>query len=120
NKSSFLCGVIKTYREREKHGSKEQESAKGPHESKIMVSASLDPDVIKCHTSPQALLERTRYTLDVTTGQRKYGGPPSEAIPRDLYEEELVPVFEMAGPIRDLCLMMDSLSRAEPGICLHH
>uniref|UniRef100_A0A8C9TLE8 Uncharacterized protein n=1 Tax=Scleropages formosus TaxID=113540 RepID=A0A8C9TLE8_SCLFO len=54
---------IKTYREREKHGSKEQESAKGPHESKIM-----------------ALLERTRYTLDVTTGQRKYGGPPSEAV----------------------------------------
>lgn len=26
-----------------------------------------------CH---QALLERTGYTLDVTTGQRKYGGPP--------------------------------------------
>ncbi len=25
----------------------------------------------------QALLERTGYTLDVTTGQRKYGGPPS-------------------------------------------
>lgn len=26
----------------------------------------------------QALLERTGYTLDVTTGQRKYGGPPPE------------------------------------------
>lgn len=28
----------------------------------------------------QALLERTGYTLDVTTGQRKYGGPPPEAV----------------------------------------
>lgn len=24
----------------------------------------------------KAILERTGYTLDVTTGQRKYGGPP--------------------------------------------
>ena len=24
----------------------------------------------------QELLDRTGYTLDVTTGQRKYGGPP--------------------------------------------
>lgn len=28
----------------------------------------------------QALLERTGYTLDVTTGQRKYGGPPPEEV----------------------------------------
>lgn len=27
----------------------------------------------------QALLDRTGYTLDVTTGQRKYGGPPPES-----------------------------------------
>jgi len=28
----------------------------------------------------QTLLERTGYTLDVTTGQRKYGGPPPEDV----------------------------------------
>lgn len=28
----------------------------------------------------QALLERTGYTLDVTTGQRKYGGPPPDEV----------------------------------------
>lgn len=28
----------------------------------------------------QALLERTGYTLDVTTGQRKYGGPPPDDV----------------------------------------
>jgi len=26
------------------------------------------------------LLERTGYTLDVTTGQRKYGGPPPDSV----------------------------------------
>ena len=51
NKSAFLCGVMKTYRQREKQGSKVQESTKGPDEAKI-----------------KALLERTGYTLDVTTG----------------------------------------------------
>uniref|UniRef100_A0A8C9YJ38 Heterogeneous nuclear ribonucleoprotein R n=1 Tax=Sander lucioperca TaxID=283035 RepID=A0A8C9YJ38_SANLU len=63
NKSAFLCGVMKTYRQREKQGSKVQESTKGPDEVKI-----------------KALLERTGYTLDVTTGQRKYGGPPPEDV----------------------------------------
>ena len=28
----------------------------------------------------QALLDRTSYTLDVTTGQRKYGDPPPESV----------------------------------------
>lgn len=37
NKSAFLCGVMKTYRQREKQGSKVQESTKGPDESKIKV-----------------------------------------------------------------------------------
>uniref|UniRef100_A0A3B5MXH0 Heterogeneous nuclear ribonucleoprotein R n=1 Tax=Xiphophorus couchianus TaxID=32473 RepID=A0A3B5MXH0_9TELE len=115
NKSAFLCGVMKTYRQREKQGSKVQESTKGPDEAKI-----------------KALLERTAYTLDVTTGQRKYGGPPPESvftgtqpgigtevfvgkIPRDLYEDELVPLFESAGPIWDLRLMMDPLSGQNRG-----
>ncbi|XP_055013054.1 heterogeneous nuclear ribonucleoprotein R isoform X1 [Boleophthalmus pectinirostris] len=115
NKSAFLCGVMKTYRQREKQGSKVQESTKGPDETKI-----------------KALLDRTGYTLDVTTGQRKYGGPPPEEvftgsqpgigtevfvgkIPRDLYEDELVPLFESAGPIWDLRLMMDPLSGQNRG-----
>uniref|UniRef100_A0A4W5K1W0 Heterogeneous nuclear ribonucleoprotein R n=1 Tax=Hucho hucho TaxID=62062 RepID=A0A4W5K1W0_9TELE len=115
NKSAFLCAAMKTYRQREKQGSKVQESSKGPAESKI-----------------KALLERTGYTLDVTTGQRKYGGPPPEEvfkgaqpgigtevfvgkIPRDLYEDELVPLFEKAGPIWDLRLMMDPLSGQNRG-----
>lgn len=113
----------------------------------------------------KALLERTGYTLDVTTGQRKYGGPPPDSvysgqqpsvgtevkklktctfchkctgvwfpkgtlhgfyfifnlqifvgkIPRDLFEDELVPLFEKAGPIWDLRLMMDPLTGLNRG-----
>ncbi len=37
NKSAFLCGVMKTYRQREKQGNKVQESTKGPDETKIKV-----------------------------------------------------------------------------------
>uniref|UniRef100_A0A7N6BX95 RRM domain-containing protein n=1 Tax=Anabas testudineus TaxID=64144 RepID=A0A7N6BX95_ANATE len=115
NKSAFLCGVMKTYRQREKQGTKVSDSTKGPDETKI-----------------KELLDRTNYTLDVTTGQRKYGGPPPESvysgpqptvgteifvgkIPRDLFEDELVPLFEKAGPIWDLRLMMDPLSGLNRG-----
>ncbi|XP_076419710.1 uncharacterized protein LOC143271732, partial [Peromyscus maniculatus bairdii] len=115
NKSAFLCGVMKTYRQREKQGTKVADSSKGPDEAKI-----------------KALLERTGYTLDVTTGQRKYGGPPPDSvysgqqpsvgteifvgkIPRDLFEDELVPLFEKAGPIWDLRLMMDPLTSLNRG-----
>uniref|UniRef100_A0A665VSU5 Heterogeneous nuclear ribonucleoprotein Q n=1 Tax=Echeneis naucrates TaxID=173247 RepID=A0A665VSU5_ECHNA len=112
---AFLCGVMKTYRQREKQGTKVSDSTKGPDEAKI-----------------KELLDRTNYTLDVTTGQRKYGGPPPESvysgaqptvgteifvgkIPRDLFEDELVPLFEKAGPIWDLRLMMDPLSGLNRG-----
>ncbi|XP_051909323.1 heterogeneous nuclear ribonucleoprotein Q-like isoform X1 [Hippocampus zosterae] len=115
NKSAYLCGVMKTYRQREKQGAKVTDATKGPDEAKI-----------------KELLDRTNYTLDVTTGQRKYGGPPPESvyagaqptvgteifvgkIPRDLFEDELVPRFEKAGPIWDLRLMMDPLSGLNRG-----
>ncbi|XP_041444468.1 RNA-binding protein 47 isoform X3 [Xenopus laevis] len=69
-----------------------------------------------------ALMERTGYTMVQENGQRKYGGPPPGwegstpprgcevfvgKIPRDVYEDELVPVFESAGSIFEMRLMMD-------------
>lgn len=54
---------MKTYRQREKQGTKVSDATKGPDEAKI-----------------KELLDRTSYTLDVTTGQRKYGGPPPESV----------------------------------------
>lgn len=69
-----------------------------------------------------ALMERTGYVMVQENGQRKYGGPPPGweglhpprgcevfvgKIPRDVYEDELVPVFESVGRIYEMRLMMD-------------
>ena len=68
-----------------------------------------------------ALMERTGYPMDQENGQRKFGPPPNfegtcpprgseifiGKIPRDCYEDELVPVFEKVGKIYELRLMMD-------------
>ncbi|KAI1883706.1 hypothetical protein AGOR_G00234310 [Albula goreensis] len=68
-----------------------------------------------------SLMERTGYNMVQENGQRKYGPPPGwegpspprgceifvGKIPRDVYEDELVPVFETAGRIYEMRLMMD-------------
>jgi Q family heterogeneous nuclear ribonucleoprotein R len=68
-----------------------------------------------------ALARSTGYEILQTNGQRKYGPPPhwkgppppkgSEVfigkMPRDLYEDELVPIFQKVGTIYELRLMMD-------------
>ena len=68
-----------------------------------------------------ALMERTKYPIRQCNGQRRYGPPPNWSdpvpprgcevfvgkIPRDLYEDELVPIFETMGMIYEVRLMMD-------------
>ncbi|KAF7646538.1 hypothetical protein LDENG_00185650 [Lucifuga dentata] len=69
-----------------------------------------------------ALMKRTGYSMVQENGQRKYGGPPPGwegpppprgcevfigKIPRDMYEDKLVPVFERAGRIYEFRLMME-------------
>ncbi|CAH2040800.1 unnamed protein product, partial [Iphiclides podalirius] len=119
NKSAYLCGVMKTYRQKSRagvQGAPALSSAvqvKGPDEDKI-----------------KQILARTGYTLDVTTGQRKYGGPPPGweggtpgagcevfcgKIPKDMYEDELIPLFERCGTIWDLRLMMDPMTGTNRG-----
>ncbi|XP_027051803.1 APOBEC1 complementation factor-like isoform X3 [Pocillopora damicornis] len=67
------------------------------------------------------LMNRTKYPIRQFNGQRRYGPPPSwdapppprgcevfvGKVPRDLYEDELVPVFETFGKIYEVRLMMD-------------
>ncbi|XP_034938338.1 heterogeneous nuclear ribonucleoprotein R-like isoform X13 [Chelonus insularis] len=115
NKSAYLCGVMKTYRQKSRAGQSTGTSTtpKAPDEDKIKM-----------------ILERTGYPLDVTTGQRKYGGPPPNwegptpgngcevfcgKIPKDMYEDELIPLFEKCGKIWDLRLMMDPMSGTNRG-----
>lgn len=128
NKSAFLCGVMKTYRAKMKNkdlapasasdGNTSKDSQSGPNEAKI-----------------KELLERTGYTLDITAGQRKYGGPcpgwegpvPGTGekkfcsqiflgkLPRDMYEDELVPLLEPYGTLYDLRIMMDPVANLNKG-----
>ncbi|XP_041352548.1 heterogeneous nuclear ribonucleoprotein R-like isoform X2 [Gigantopelta aegis] len=114
NKSAWLCGQMKTYRQKRQAGGAAS-LAKGPDEAKL-----------------KEILDRTGYSLDVTTGQRKYGGPPPESdetqpgtgheifcgkIPKDIFEDELIPLFEKCGKIWDLRLMMDPLTGLNRGYC---
>uniref|UniRef100_A0A8C4R7K1 Probable RNA-binding protein 46 n=1 Tax=Eptatretus burgeri TaxID=7764 RepID=A0A8C4R7K1_EPTBU len=67
------------------------------------------------------LMERTGYNMIQENGQRRFGPPPDwigprpprgcevfiGKIPRDVFEDELVPVFESAGQIYEFRLMME-------------
>ncbi|XP_076856757.1 APOBEC1 complementation factor isoform X2 [Brachyhypopomus gauderio] len=70
----------------------------------------------------RALIQRTGYQIHQENGQRRYGGPPpgweapppergSEIfvgkLPRDLFEDELVPLCEKFGKIYEVRMMMD-------------
>ncbi|XP_028329795.1 putative RNA-binding protein 46 isoform X2 [Gouania willdenowi] len=69
-----------------------------------------------------ALVQESGYNIVQENGQRKYGGPPPGwegpppprgcevfvgKIPRDMYEDTLVPLFESAGKIYEFRLMME-------------
>lgn len=68
-----------------------------------------------------ALMDRTGYPMVQDNGQRRYGpppdwtgGPPPKGcevfigrLPRDVYEDELVPFLEQAGRLYEVRLMMD-------------
>nr|XP_043877004.1 probable RNA-binding protein 46 isoform X2 [Solea senegalensis] len=68
------------------------------------------------------LTKHSGYTVVQENGQRKFGGPPPGwegpppprgcevfvgKIPRDVYEDQLVPLFESAGKIYEFRLMME-------------
>ncbi|XP_059892902.1 APOBEC1 complementation factor isoform X1 [Gadus macrocephalus] len=70
----------------------------------------------------RALIQRTGYQLLQENGQRRFGGPPpgwegpppergSEIfvgkLPRDLFEDELVPLCEKFGKVYEVRMMMD-------------
>ena len=77
------------------------------------------------------LLQRTGYSIVQANGQRHYGPPPNwqgpapqrgcevfvGKIPRDCFEDELVPVFENVGKIYEMRLMLDHYSGQNRGYC---
>jgi len=117
NKSAYFCGIMKSYRSKYGTGISrfKGEAVQQHHPNKEKINA---------------ILERTGYSLDVTTGQRKFGGPPPGwdgpspgngcevfcgKIPKELYEDALIPPFEKCGRIWELRLMMDPLTGLNRG-----
>ncbi|VEN50748.1 unnamed protein product [Callosobruchus maculatus] len=126
NKSAYLCGVMKTYRQKSRAGAGGCASSGGAGATPPAAQPAKGPDEEKI----KQILDRTGYTLDVTTGQRKYGGPPPGwegpppgsgcevfcgKIPKDMFEDELIPLFEQCGAIWDLRLMMDPMTGTNRG-----
>ncbi|XP_056224468.1 probable RNA-binding protein 46 isoform X2 [Seriola aureovittata] len=104
--------------DRESDGDMEGDSGK--------VSPLMGEDEFKASCAKEmallALMEKTGYNMVQENGQRKYGGPPPGwegpppprgcevfvgKIPRDMYEDKLVPLFERAGRIYEFRLMME-------------
>ncbi len=114
NKSAYLCGVMKTYRQKTRNSGAVNSSGLlnggGPTGAAAVATAPAikGPD----ETKIKAILERSGYTLDVTTGQRKYGGPPPdwEGDPPPNGCEVNAPVLPYAYGLYRLCLTALCLS----------
>jgi len=111
NKSAYLCGHTRIYKERKMTGGSME--TYGPDAGKI-----------------KEIVDRTGYNLDVSVAQRKYGGPPPNYsgpvpkqeifcgnIPHNVFEDELIPLFEAIAPIYELRLMTDPSSGKTRGFC---
>lgn len=85
-------------------------------------SAARIPDSVT--EALKELQKRTGFPISQENGQRRYGPPPSwdglpppkgcevfiGKIPRDMFEDELVPVLERAGKLYEVRLMMETAS----------
>ncbi|KAK0422246.1 hypothetical protein QR680_007460 [Steinernema hermaphroditum] len=119
NKPQYITSVMRSFRDRVR-----QLGAQQALQSPLVYG----PEIEKA----KALLERTGYSLEVTVGQRKYYNPPNYEgpehgpsgagheiyigqIPKDIYEDTIIPLFETCGTIYDMRLMMDPVSGRNRG-----
>ncbi|CAJ0595642.1 unnamed protein product [Cylicocyclus nassatus] len=120
NKAQYLMSLMRNFRDRVRN-----QGAQSVMAGKLITGP--DPDKMA------EILKRTGYSLEITVGQRKYGGPcpgwegPATGpagqghevyvghIPHELFEDALVPLFEQCGKIWDLRLMMDPMSGKNRG-----
>lgn len=117
NKSAYLCGIMKTYRQKMKLEQIGQSVEEFQSSNRSYVP---DPERIK-------KISTNGYELDVTAGQRRYFLPCSEEestskfevfcgrIPADILEDELLLLFEPFGKLLDLRLMMNPIEGTNRG-----
>jgi len=129
NKSAFLCGVMKTYRAK----MKTTEGGVAPTTNSVSTVAGGPDD-----TKIQKLLDTTGFNLNITAGQRRYfdegwtGPIPGNGttkfcsqifigkLPRDAFEDELIPLLAEYGSIYEFRLMFDSSQARNKGYGFCH
>lgn len=129
NKSAFLCGVMKTYRAK----MKTTDGGVAPTANSGSTIAGGPDD-----TKIQKLLDETGYNLNITAGQRRYfnegwtGPIPGNGatkfcsqifvgkLPRDAFEDELIPLLTEYGSIYEFRLMFDSSQARNKGYGFCH
>uniref|UniRef100_A0A914HFF1 RRM domain-containing protein n=1 Tax=Globodera rostochiensis TaxID=31243 RepID=A0A914HFF1_GLORO len=118
NKPQYLMSVMRNFRERLRTMGVQQAM-------ELPLIPGPNPESI------QQLITSSGYQLEVTVGQRKYHSPPGYEgpdpnqsdggciyigqIPKDVYEDTLVPLFEPIGVIYDLRIMMDPVNGKSRG-----
>ncbi|CAF1277687.1 unnamed protein product, partial [Adineta ricciae] len=129
NKGPFLCNFIKKWKVDNPQQAKSTaaDSQSGQDLSDSARAHKPGPDEAKL----KQILDRTGYKIEITAGQRKYGGPPPDGperaaqhsevfigkLPREIFEDELIPLCEKAGKIWDLRLMIDPAAGFNKGYC---
>ncbi|KAL3884588.1 hypothetical protein ACJMK2_024720 [Sinanodonta woodiana] len=115
NKSAYLCGQMKIFIRNKRSYIDQSGSSPGPDKEKL-----------------REILKETGYPLDITPGQRRYGGPPPGyeggppgnghelvvgRIPRQWFEDKLIPLFQDFGKIYEIRLMIDSQTGYNRNFC---
>uniref|UniRef100_A0AC35GHS8 RRM domain-containing protein n=1 Tax=Panagrolaimus sp. PS1159 TaxID=55785 RepID=A0AC35GHS8_9BILA len=115
NRAQYLMSVMRNFKDRVR--------TMGSNATTIPLIPGPDVEAIK------SIVQRTGYQMEITVGQRKYHCPPGNLtepvgsdheiyigqIPRDIYEDKLIPLFEDIGQIWDLRIMMDPVNGKSRG-----
>ncbi|KAL3884593.1 hypothetical protein ACJMK2_024724 [Sinanodonta woodiana] len=115
NKSAYLCYQMKVFIRNKCFYTDPSGSLPGPDKEKL-----------------REILKETGYSLEIIPGYRKYGGPPPSyegglprhghevnvgSIPKDWFEDKLVPLFQKFGTIYEIRLPIDIKSGYNKRYC---
>jgi Q family heterogeneous nuclear ribonucleoprotein R len=124
-----MLNIEETHQAQANNASHEPDTSDLNRPSNSSNSTAMDPNKLCLLQSNsnleaiEALLKRTGFPLRQENGQRKYGPPPNwdpevaepdrgceifiGKIPRDCFEDEIIPLLERIGPIYEFRLMME-------------
>lgn len=111
NRVNYISSIIKAQMK------KAEKAPAVPSGPKLITKANMKGP---SETVLKELMNKTGYSIEITDKQRKFGGPPPDdsdrpsgceiffgRLPKDCYEDEMVPLLEQYGKIWELRIMVD-------------